>query len=87
VINEFLAYRYLVEYTRTNAISARSTAIATYALCGFSNPAAIGISQATLCALCPERAPVFSRVVLRSFIAGSVACFMTACIAGSLIDV
>ena len=44
--------------------------IATYALCGFSNPAAIGITIASLSELAPERRPDIAAVVLRAFCAG-----------------
>jgi nucleoside permease NupC len=46
--------------------------IATYALCGFSNPASIGITIASLSAMAPERRPDIAGVVLRAFIAGFI---------------
>jgi len=45
--------------------------IATYALCGFSNPASIGITIASLSAMAPERRPDIASVVLRAFVAGT----------------
>jgi nucleoside permease NupC len=53
-------------------MSARSKMIATYALCGFSNPASIGITIASLSAMAPERRPDIAAIVLRAFIAGKV---------------
>ena len=53
-------------------MSARSKMIATYALCGFSNPASIGITIASLSAMAPERRPDIAAVVLRAFVAGEV---------------
>ena len=56
--------------------------ISTYALCGFSNVGSIGIMLGALGAMAPSRRSDLSQVVVRAMIAGNVACFMTACIAG-----
>jgi len=66
-------------------ISERSKIIATYALCGFSNPASVGIQISAFSTLAPTRRKDFARIAFRSYIAGSMACFLTACVAGSLI--
>ena len=58
--------------------------IATFALCGFSNPASIGIQIASFSTLAPSRRGDFSKCAIRAYISGSLACFMTACIAGTL---
>nr|KAG5698782.1 hypothetical protein BaRGS_032201 [Batillaria attramentaria] len=63
-------------------MTARSEAIATYALCGFSNLGSMGIQLGAFSAMIPSRKADLSRMVLRAMIAGNVACFMTACIAG-----
>ncbi|KAJ8320515.1 hypothetical protein KUTeg_002102 [Tegillarca granosa] len=63
-------------------ISDRSTVIATYALCGFSNFGSIGITLGVLSTLAPSKKGVLSKLVMRAMIAGNVACFLTACIAG-----
>ncbi|XP_052806042.1 solute carrier family 28 member 3-like [Mya arenaria] len=65
-------------------LSDRSTVISTYALCGFSNLSSIGIMIGALGAMAPSRKSDITRVVVRAMIAGNVACFMTACIAGLL---
>ncbi|XP_074659195.1 solute carrier family 28 member 3-like [Tubulanus polymorphus] len=67
-------------------MTVRSETIATYALCGFSNFGSIGVMLGALGAMAPNRRQDISRVVLRAMIAGNVACFMTACIAGLLFD-
>ena len=85
VLNEFIAYRELGTIIRNCELSPRSSAIATYALCGYANPGSIGISLAVMRQMCPERVGDYTRVIIRAFIAGSLACFMTACIAGALI--
>lgn len=60
----------------------RGEIIATYALCGFANLGSIGIMLGGLGAMAPEKKRDMSKIVLRAMIAGNVACFMTACIAG-----
>lgn len=60
----------------------RGEVIAIYALCGFANLGSIGIMLGGLGAMAPERKRDMASVVVRAMIAGNVACFMTACIAG-----
>jgi pyrimidine nucleoside transport protein len=63
-------------------ISDRSVLISTYALCGFSNFGSIGIQIGSMSAIAPSRRTDISTVAVRAMIAGNVACFLTACIAG-----
>ena len=83
IVNEFAAYDKLIGFKQL--MSRRSIAIATYALCGFSNPASIGVQIAALSYMAPSRRGHISEVAFRAFFAGSAACFLTACIAGTLI--
>ena len=62
----------------------RSEVIATYALCGFSNFGSIGILLGSLTAIAPERKGDIASLAVRALIAGTVACLMTACIAGMI---
>lgn len=88
VANEFIAYRELglLIQSADPLLSKRAVIITTYALCGFANPGSIGVQIATLGSLCPERKGDVGRVIFRAFIGGTAACFMTACIAGALIQ-
>ncbi|ETN59423.1 sodium/nucleoside cotransporter 1 [Anopheles darlingi] len=86
VINEFVAYERLGALIRNQTISPRSVTIATYAICGFANPCSLGISIGVLSALVPDRRTAITSVSMRAMFTGSVACFMTACIAGLLIS-
>uniref|UniRef100_A0A182MDH2 Sodium/nucleoside cotransporter n=1 Tax=Anopheles culicifacies TaxID=139723 RepID=A0A182MDH2_9DIPT len=86
VVNEFVAYQRLGEFIRDDSITKRSATIATYAICGFANPSSLGIMIGAMSAMAPERRGAITSVSFRSFITGSIACFMTACIAGLLID-
>lgn len=58
--------------------------IATYAICGFSNPASIGIMVSALGELMPNKRDKVNKVIFRAFIAGAVVCLMTACYAAIL---
>lgn len=87
ILNEFLAYLDLKELIagESPAISERATIIATYALCGFSNLGSIGIQIGGISAIAPTRQQDLAQLSVSALLAGSIACFMTACIAGILI--
>jgi len=86
VLNEFYAY---VSFSKLKdaglIVNEKSILIATYALCGFANFASIGIQVGGIGALAPGQRHMLARMGLRAMIAGTLACFMTACIAGMLI--
>ncbi|XP_055606899.1 solute carrier family 28 member 3 [Uranotaenia lowii] len=87
IVNEFVAYQRMGEFIQAGAITKRSTAIATYAICGFANPSSLGISIGALSAMVPSKRNMITAVALRAVITGSIVCFMTACIGGLLMDV
>jgi CNT family concentrative nucleoside transporter len=80
VFNEFLGYARLQAVMPS--LSPRSVVIATYSLCGFANFGSMGILIAGLSAVIPERKSEIVSLALRSLLAGTIACFMTAVIAG-----
>jgi len=80
VLNEFVAYAHLQQQIST--LSPRTTTILTYALCGFANLGSIAIQIGGIGALAPERRHDLARLGIRALIAGTLACFMTACVAG-----
>ena len=80
VLNEFVAYAHLHEQMET--LSPRTVTILTYALCGFANFSSIAIQIGGIGALVPERRHDLARLGLRALVAGTLACFMTACVAG-----
>jgi CNT family concentrative nucleoside transporter len=55
-------------------------------LCGFSDIGFIGIQIGGIGAIAPSRQGDLARLSARAMIAGSIACFMTACIAGMLLS-
>jgi CNT family concentrative nucleoside transporter len=85
VVNEFVGYVEMQEMVRAGELSPRSQAIATYALCGFSNFSSIAIQVGGIGGIAPERKADLARLGLRAMIAGSLACFQTATIAGILL--
>jgi CNT family concentrative nucleoside transporter len=61
----------------------RSAVITAYALCGFAHLASMAIFVGGICALAPGRIKNIGAVAVRAIIAATLACFMTACVAGT----
>lgn len=85
ILNEFIAYLDLQTLIEEDTISARSIIIATYALCGFANVGSIGIQIGGIGGIAPNRQADLAKIGVRAMVAGTLACFMTACIAGILL--
>ena len=86
VANEFVAYEQLGEMLhREQPLSDRTKTLMTYALCGFSNFSAIGIQIGGIGSLAPGRRNDIAQLGLRAMIGGTIACLMTACIAGIIV--
>jgi CNT family concentrative nucleoside transporter len=83
VLNEFVAFTQLGPMKAH--LDPRSFTIATYALCGFANFSSIAIQIGGIGALAPNRKSDLARMGLRAVAAGSMANFMSACIAGMLL--
>lgn len=84
VFNEFLAYERMQPLIQDQVLAPRSITIATYALCGFANPGSLGIMIGAMAGMVPERRTEVAQLSMRAFVAGSLACFTTACVAGVL---
>ncbi|XP_007528457.2 solute carrier family 28 member 3 [Erinaceus europaeus] len=95
--NEFVAYEHLSKLINLRKkagpkfvdgvqqyMSIRSEIIATYALCGFANFGSLGIVIGGLTSMAPSRKRDIASGAMRALISGTIACFMTACIAGML---
>ena len=82
-LNEFVAYSELGSLKGT--LDPRSFTIATFALCGFANFSSIGIQIGGIGALAPTRRHDLARLGLRAMLAGTLANFVTATIAGFLL--
>jgi CNT family concentrative nucleoside transporter len=85
VLNEFLAYQQLAQAIHEHAIAARSAVIASYALCGFANFGSLAILLGGIGGLAPSRRPDVAQLGLRCILSGSLANFMTGCVAGMLL--
>lgn len=81
VLNEFVAFIELGQLS-AEALSARSRAIVTFALCGFANFSSIAIQMAVTGGLAPNQRPVIAKLGLRALAAGSLANLMSAALAG-----
>jgi concentrative nucleoside transporter, CNT family len=82
ILNEFLAFVDLAKM-RPN-LDPRSFVIATFALCGFANLSSIAIQIGGIGALAPGRKSDLARLGLKAMFVGTLANFMSACIAGLL---
>jgi len=85
VLNEFVGYLSLTQ--AREALDPRSFTIATYALCGFANFGSVAIQIGGIGSLAPERRKDFAALGLRSMVGGLLACYLTACLVGLLVDV
>jgi len=86
VLTEFIAYVHLGGIVEGNGlISERAALIASYALCGFANFASVGIQLGGIGGMAPSRTGDLSALALRAMVAGSLATFMAACVAGMLL--
>ena len=93
VANEFVAYMRLGEWApplegggfSEEVVNNRTRVILTYALCGFANLSSIGIQLGGIGGIAPERRSELAKLGFRAMIGGTLAAFMTACIAGMLL--
>jgi CNT family concentrative nucleoside transporter len=85
VLNEFVAFAKLGEPGVGSSLDHRSFVITTYALCGFANFSSIAIQIGGIGSLAPSRRGDLARLGLRAMVAGTLANFLTATIAGMLL--
>jgi CNT family concentrative nucleoside transporter len=89
LLGERLVTNELIAFIDLGKIRARldphSFTIATYALCGFANFSSIAIQLGGIGALAPSRKHDLAKMGMRAVLAGTMANFMSACIAGMLI--
>jgi CNT family concentrative nucleoside transporter len=86
MVNEFVAYLELSTLLQqAGTLHPRSVVISIYALSGFANFSSIAIQLGGIGGLAPSRRHDLSRVGLRAMVAGSLAAFMTATVAGMLV--
>ena len=84
VLNEFVAYIDLGK--QAAALSPRTVAIVTFALCGFANFSSIAIQMAVTGNLAPNQRPMIAKLGLKALVAGSLANLMSAALAGLMLS-
>ena len=85
VLTELIAYSNLSDLVNENLISNRTAVIASYALCGFANFGSIGIQLGGIGGMAPKRRRDLSKIGLKAMVAGAIASWLTATVAGLLI--
>ncbi len=83
VLNEFVAF---IDLGQMKNLSARTTAVVTFALCGFANFLSIAIQIAATGSLAPNQRPMIAKLGIRALAAGTLANLMSAALAGMLIS-
>src|SRR5579871_6832911 len=83
ILNEFVAFVDLGKIGAT--LDPKSFVIATYALCGFANLSSVAMQVGGIGALAPTRRSDLARLGLKAVACGTMANFMSACIAGMLL--
>jgi CNT family concentrative nucleoside transporter len=83
VATEIPAYAGLAAALENGVICRRSAVIATYALCGFAHVASMAIFVGGVSSLAPRRTADIARVGFRALLAATLACLLTACVAGA----
>ncbi|XP_060587130.1 solute carrier family 28 member 3-like [Ruditapes philippinarum] len=98
-LEEFTAtFNLSIEYDRTKDIllpywnetlvggifSERSELIITYALCGFASVPTVGVAFGLITAFVPHRLDELSKLAVKLLITGTIASYLTACVAGLL---
>ena len=85
VANEFVAYLELAPQIAAKTLSAKTVAIVSFALCGFANFGSVGIQIGGISALEPSRRADIAKLAFRALIAGTLASYLSACLAGILL--
>ena len=84
-LNEFVAYaQFATDMGGSQVLQPRSAIILTYALLGFANFSSIAIQLGGIGGLAPERKKDIAALGLRAMVAGNLAAFTSASIAGML---
>jgi CNT family concentrative nucleoside transporter len=82
VANEFVAYLQLKDIM--TSIAPKTLAIVSFALCGFANFGSVGIQIGGISALEPSRRADLAKLGFRALIAGTLASYLSATLAGIL---
>jgi len=84
IVTELIAYQDLAVAIGKGLIKhPRSIIVTTYALCGFAHVASMSIFIGGISALIPKRTNTLAQLGFKALLASTLACLMTACIAGA----
>lgn len=84
IVTEVAAYQDLAAALGKNLLQhPRSAVITTYALCGFAHLASMAIFAGGISSLAPDKTRIIAEVALRALLAATLACLLTACVAGT----
>jgi CNT family concentrative nucleoside transporter len=84
ILTEVPAYQHLAVAMEAGLLKhPRSAVVSTYALCGFAHFASMAIFVGGISVLVPEKREILSKIGLRALLAATLACLLTACIAGT----
>jgi CNT family concentrative nucleoside transporter len=84
IVTEVVSYSDLAEAMKQGLLHhPRSAVITTYALCGFAHIASMAIFVGSACALAPSLTKSIGPIAVRALIAATLACLMTAAVAGT----
>jgi CNT family concentrative nucleoside transporter len=86
VINEFVAYAQLAPMIKEQTLSPKAILIASFACCGFANFSSIAIQVGGIGELAPSRRGDLAKLGFRALICGTLASYLSATIAGMLMD-
>lgn len=87
VLNEIVAYTVFADNIKNNLfMNPHSIVITTFALCSFANLTSIGVQISGFSALASNQRYTVARLAFLAVIAGNLACFLSSCIAGVLIN-
>ncbi len=84
-VNEVVAYGAFKELAAAGALSERTCAIASFALCGFANLGSIGIQIGGLGVLAPDRRKDLARFGFKAMCAGAMVAWINGALAGLLL--
>lgn len=88
VLNEFISFVQLGQMKANGTLTdTRTIIILTYAMCGFANIVSIGIQIGGIGSLAPNQRPHLASLGVRAVCGGTIACYLSACIAGILVPV
>ena len=83
ILTEVVSYQDFATLIKEGKITdPRTMVITSYALSGFAHFASMAIFVGGIAALAPERTSEIAKLGIRALIAATLACFLTACVAG-----